>query len=300
VGGQIAKDKVAYRETVAQYVAKRFQLEGQQKEKPQGGERKDFFHYLLRAKDPETSAKFNQKDLIGEAALLVAAGSDTSSTALAACFFYLTRSPQVLKRLQDHVRGAFSDVEKIRSGEKLSSLAYLRACIDEAMRMTPPVPDLLSRLILPGGQLIDGTHYPEGTVVGVPIYALHHNEKYFPESFSYIPERWIEGCEGQSFSVTKGSIETSKRAFAPFQVGPRNCVGKNMAYMELLIAVARVIFLFDMRLTPGDHSGDGGPDKGPGRQRRGEYQTKDWLISERDGPVMEFKRREPAQAATQG
>ena len=301
-GIQNLVNKVRFRVDMSKLVEKRFALEKADAEKADEDKRKDFFHYLLHAKDPQTGATFLPKDLVGEAALLVGAGSDTSSTAISALFFYLSRNERVLKLLQEEVRAAFSDVEEIRYSTRLTNLTYLRACIDEAMRMSPPVPGLLDRLILPGGATIDNHHIPESTTVGVPIYALHHNETYFPNSWTYIPERWIppsSSCTTLNLlPVTTESIDLAKSAFHAFSSGPRGCVGKNMAYIEMFTAVARVMFLFDIRRAEGDHKGEGGEmtttgwAKGAGRERRDEYQLRDWLITDREGPVLQFRRRE--------
>ncbi|KAJ9503526.1 hypothetical protein LTR99_002288 [Exophiala xenobiotica] len=292
-GSKNIKQKVLYRQRIGALVQKRFALENANADKSDEDQRKDFFHHLLNAKDPETGEKFKPTDLVGEAALLVGAGADTSSTAMSACFFYLMRTPRALSRLQEQVRSAFGDVEEIKYGAKLISLSYLRGCIDEAMRMSPPVPGLLDRLVLPGGADIDGHTIPEGMVVGVPIYTIHHNEKYYPRPYEFLPERWIAGSDSSvaGFDVTPESVEIARSAFNAFSCGPRNCVGKNMAYMELFVAIARTIWLFDIRLKEGDHTGEGGPGLGLGRERSGEYQLKDWLISERYGPVLEFRKR---------
>jgi cytochrome P450 len=304
IGAQSLLNKVRFRQDIGKLVEKRYAVEKADAEKSEGDKRKDFFFYLLHAKDPSTGDTFQPQDLVGEAALLVGAGSDTSSTAISALFFYLARNERVLKKLQEEVRAAFTDVEEIKYSAKLTNLPYLRACIDEALRMSPPVPGLLDRLVLEGGAMIDGHHIPAGTTVGVPIYAIHHNETYFPDSFSYIPERWIPGPESSAtagFLVTPTSVEVAKSGFHAFSSGPRGCVGKNMAYMELYTAVARVMFLFEMRLKAGDHTGEGGGAvewaTGEGRQRKGEYQLRDWLISDREGPVVQFKRREGVELA---
>ncbi|KIV78195.1 hypothetical protein PV11_09935 [Exophiala sideris] len=297
-GNKTFKQRTMYREDVGKLVQERFALEKANAEKSPDEQRKDLFHYLMQAKDPRTSEVFRPQDLVGEAALLLGAGSDTSSTTLSGCFWYLMRSPRVLKRLQDEVRSSFDDVEDIRWGTKLSSLTYLRACIDEALRIAPSVPGYLDRLVLAGGAVIDGHFVPEGAVVGVTHYAIHHNPEYYSRPFEFLPERWLAGPESSAvtgFDVTPESVEVAKSAFHAFLSGPRSCVGKNMAYMELSIAIARVIWLFDIRLKQGDHSGEGRPGWEPGRERVGEYQLKDWLIADREGPVLEFKKSKISQ-----
>ncbi|KAJ9617830.1 hypothetical protein H2204_013413 [Knufia peltigerae] len=294
LGNETIKQKVKYRQDIGAMVQDRFAVENSNSGKSDHDQRKDFFHYLLHAKNPETGETFKPIDLVGEAALLVAAGADTSSTAMSACFFYLVRNPRVLRKLQGEVRATFDDVEEIKWGAKLTGLPYLRGCIDEALRMSPPVPGLLDRRVLPGGMLIDGHNIPAGTVVGAPTYTVQHNEQYYPRPFEFLPERWVEGSEPSvtGFEVTPERVSMAKSAFHAFSSGPRNCVGKNMAYMEMLITMARTMWLFDIRLKEGDRSGEGGPELGPGRERAGEYQLTDWFISERHGPVLEFKKRE--------
>ena len=164
--------------------------------------------------------------------------------------------------------------------------------------MGSPVPDVLHRRILPGGATIAGQQLAAGTIVGSTQYALHHNESYFPRSFAFLPERWITGSEDLGFPVTASSIEVAKQAFIPFSVGARNCVGKNMAMMELLIATARMAWLLDVRKVDGPLGkiGEGGHTSERGRQRVGEFQTKNYFLADRDGPVVEFKRRETVVA----
>lgn len=251
-------------------------------------DRKDFFYYLLKAKDPETGKGFTTPELWGESNLLIIAGSDTTSTAMAACFFYLTHNPAKLEKLAQEVRSAFSDVEEIRTGSQLNSLHYLRAVIDESMRLSPSVGGLLPRQVLHGGMVVDGEQIPEGTVVGVPHYSIHHNATYFPEPFTFRPERWLVGSEP---GITEDSVHTAQAAFCPFSIGPRGCIGKGMAYTEMSLAIARAVYMYDMRIAPGTHLGEGSRDMEYGRQRSVEFQLKDTFTSAKDGPMVQFAPR---------
>ncbi|KAL8377118.1 hypothetical protein RB595_007998 [Gaeumannomyces hyphopodioides] len=263
-------------------------------------DRRDFFYYLLRARDPETGLGFAQGELWSESNLLIIAGSDTTSTAMAATLFYLVRNPAALARAAAEVRGTFSSVEDIRQGAQLTSLTYLRACIDEAMRLSPSVGGLLPREVLAGGAVVDGERLPAGTVVGTPHYAVHHNADYYPEPFSYVPERWIAGsplatAAGQGGRVVaEADVAAAQSAFCPFSIGPRGCIGKGLAYVEMTTTLARVLFTYDMRRPAGvlDPSEGGRPDAEYGRHRRGEFQLFDTFTSLKEGPLVEFRERE--------
>ena len=290
------QQKMEFRNMMVPLLKERFALETELEEKSQEP-RHDFMHYLIKAQDPETGDKFSPPDLVGEAALLVGAGSDTTSTCISAMTFYLVRHPDVLKKLQNEVRNAFEDLDEIKSGPKLSGLTYLRACIDEGLRMSPPVPGILARVTLPGGMDIDGQHVPAGTVVGSAAYCVHHKEEVFPRSFEYIPERWIPGSQGLGFAVTEQSVEEGRLSHIPFSTGPRNCVGKNMALMELSVTFARMMWQFDLRKVLGDRAGEGSRSSLiEGRQRETEYQLVDYFVSKREGPNVEFKKREGIKA----
>jgi cytochrome P450 len=255
-------------------------------------DRKDFFYYLLNARDPETGQGFSNAELWGESNLLIIAGSDTTSTSLAGTFFYLSHNPSALAKATAEVRGKFSDVEEISNGPALNSCTYVRACIDEAMRLSPPVGGILPRQVLPGGLSVDGEEIPEGTVVGVPHYTIHHNSLYYPDPFAYKPERWIPNSKSEdSIPVTHETVALAQSAFCPFSVGPRGCIGKGLAYVELMTTVVRTLFLYDMRLAPGEKLGEGNPNADYGRQRPGEFQLQDTFTSMKDGPLVQFRER---------
>ncbi|KAK5995578.1 Cytochrome P450 monooxygenase AKT7 [Cladobotryum mycophilum] len=271
---------------------------GQLTERTKLGEetdRRDFFYYLLKARDPETGEGFSTPELWGESNLLIIAGSDTTSTAMAATLFYLVRSPHALKKVTEEIRSKFNSAEEIIHGQALGSCTYLRVCIDEAMRLSPSVGGLLPREVLPGGITVDGETIPEGTVIGTPHYTVHHNENYYPNAFEYIPERWMIGAvnplNGQV--TTEEDVARASSAFCPFSIGPRGCIGKGLAYVEMTTTIARTLYLYDMRKAVGvvDPS-EGRPEFEWGRQRTGEFQLVDTFTSAKKGPLVEFRRSE--------
>ncbi|KAF2742470.1 cytochrome P450 [Sporormia fimetaria CBS 119925] len=251
-------------------------------------DRKDFFYYLLNAKDPETGKGFSMNELWGESNLLIIAGSDTTSTAMAGAFFYLAHNPAALEKLCEEIRSKFSDVEEIVQGPTLNTCTYLRACIDEAMRMSPPVAGALPRRVLNGGMQIDGHFVPADIDVGVPHYTIHHNPAYYPRPFDYLPERWLQD---PAKNPLHDHVQAARDAFCPFSIGLRGCIGKGLAYAELTVTIARVLYLYDLRMAPGNNLGGGSADLEWGRRNPEEFQIEDRFASCKNGPALQFRPR---------
>lgn len=177
-------------------------------------------------------------------------------------------------------------------GTEMQSCTYLRACIDETMRMTPPVAGVLPREVLPGGLAIPALDLdlPAGIDVGVPIYAIHHHEEFVTAPFTFDPSRWLPVSNGEKPHAQ--DRDALLAVFNPFSLGHRGCLGKPLVYMELCIAIARIVFDFDMRLSEEQHvSKFIEVDIEAGRRRRGEYQLLDWFMSWNQGPWVDFRRR---------
>jgi cytochrome P450 len=173
IGGETALDHHKFGEFARASLARRKQREIRFEKVGDEYSRKDSFHYLFRGRDPETGREYGEAELGAESEMLIIAGSDTTSTVLAGSIFYLVHNPIAMQKLKDEVRNAFRSVEDIRySNPTPSSLPYLRACIDETMRMTPPAPGWLPRKSL--GATIDGEFFPAGTNVGRRLH-LHNS-----------------------------------------------------------------------------------------------------------------------------
>ena len=261
--------------------------------------RKAFTDYLLQARDPVTSLALTTAELHADSALLISAGADTTSLTISASLFYLLHNPDTLATLTREIRSTFSSLDSIQSGRALSSCAYLRACIDETLRLAPSVPSHLPREVLPGGLHVDGEFLPPGTVVGTAPWAIHHSATYFPGPFAFRPERWIS-TDDNKFA---DGISTARAAFCAFSLGSRGCAGKGVAYLEASLALAHLLWLYDIRLGEGGPSGGGvvtAPDGWKGkksrklrteRQREDEYQLFDHFAADRDGPMVSFRAK---------
>ncbi|RAH44190.1 cytochrome P450 [Aspergillus brunneoviolaceus CBS 621.78] len=275
---------------------------------------KDIFSTMMNATDPKTGRNFTQKDLWVESMLLLVAGSDTTSNALSATIYYLLHHPTSLKHLTTELRSTFPTETSIRfDSASPTTSPYLHACVNEAMRLAPSVPNAPPRAVCPGGIYIDGDFIPAGTVVGAPIYTLHRNEAYFDRPDEFRPERWLDpsyssnnnnnkspGVSGplaaeqhqqQGTSAATTTKQTQAcQAFCPFSYGARSCVGWRLAYTELHLAVARLLWRYDVRLAAAAAPASTcSPNHG---KTDSEYEMMGWVVAAVEGPVAQFRRRE--------
>ncbi|KAG0644955.1 Cytochrome P450 monooxygenase [Hyphodiscus hymeniophilus] len=236
----------------------------------------DVFSRLLNSVDPATQERLSASQIAAEATTLIVAGSDTTATALAATFFYLSRNKEAYTQAVKEVRSVFTSKEDIQGGAKLNSCVYLRACITEALRMSPPAGSPPWREVQKGGAMIDGKFIPQGCDVGIGTYSIQHQAQYYPEPFIYKPERWF---------ANSSISDVFNRSFLAFSTGPRGCVGKSLALLELNLTMASLLWDLDFERGLGEVSSGFSchPD---------EFMMRDHITAAHEGPYLRFKRRQ--------
>ncbi|KAI0876291.1 cytochrome P450 [Hypoxylon argillaceum] len=237
-------------------------------------------------------------ELWGEALFFVLAGGSTVATAICGSLFHLSWHPSIYARLASEIRETFSSGRDIQPGPTLSSCVYLRAVIDESLRMTPPAPSPLWRepevVAKDKPFVVDGHVVPPGTEVGVHLWAIMHNPEYFEDPFAFRPERWLSPTDGDAEETAEGrkSRAQMRRAHVAFGLGDRSCAGKSMAYMEASLTIAKILWYFDFKRAPGKDGslgcGKGGKDPWDARDQ---FQIYDVLGADHDGPNLFFKPR---------
>lgn len=200
--------------------------------------RADFMESLLKYGDEKEP--ISDAELGSNAHILFMAGSETTSTLLAGATYYLLRNPEVMAKAVAEVRQAFDAEEDITFSTASVRLPYMLACLEETLRMYPPVPTVLLRTT-PTGQAskVSGLDVPPGTHVGVHQLATNYSPSNFRDPHSFAPERWLLGSEYQ---------HDNRDARQPFSLGSRNCIGKNLAFSEMRQIFARLLWRFDLEL----------------------------------------------------
>ncbi|WPH03317.1 cytochrome P450 [Acrodontium crateriforme] len=173
------------------------------------------------------------------AALFMIAGTETTATALSGTTYWLLRSPDKMQKLCDEVRGALKDFDDITL-ESLAKIKYLQACLQEGLRMYPPVPSALVRVTPKGGCIICGEYVPENVFVGVHHMSTYRSPDHFKNPKEFHPERWLGDPEYKDDHLDAVEI---------FSVGPRNCLGRNLAWHEMRMLLATMVIHFDLALS---------------------------------------------------
>ncbi|KAK5074111.1 hypothetical protein LTR64_006745 [Lithohypha guttulata] len=205
--------------------------------------RGDFMEALLRhseMKDPISDA-----ELGSNAHILFMAGSETSSTLLAGTTYYMLKTPGVIQNAMQEVRSAFENQDDITFTSASAKIPYTLACLEEGLRMYPPVPTCLVRTT-PEPATISGYAVPAGTHVGVHQLAANMSHRNFSQPDSFKPERWMPELNSDEKSPF---YSDNRDARQPFSIGPRNCIGMNLAFAEMRQILARVLWNFDLELV---------------------------------------------------
>ncbi|KAL9118078.1 MAG: hypothetical protein Q9187_005379 [Circinaria calcarea] len=221
-------------------------------------DRPDFLSHLANTKHDLSSAEIEST-----AGIIIIAGSNSLVTTLAATTNYLTKYPDTLQKLTDEIRGSFNQ-ESDMSFTNLSKLSYLNAVVEEGLRITAPVPLGMPRVVPQGGDTVCGKWLPAG-VRNIPRHLLslhnlqtlltHSHKSLHSSNFAYpnefMPERWLKSASLPSSPFAHDNKDAQK----PFSVGPRLCIGFKLAYFELRLILARMVWNFDISLPIGPGSG---------------------------------------------
>ncbi|KAL4744633.1 hypothetical protein BDW72DRAFT_199403 [Aspergillus terricola var. indicus] len=181
--------------------------------------------------------------MTSEGISLFAAGTATVSWALTVATYHLLTKPAIFQRLTAEVTdlvNSSSSPEKV-DWSALERLPYLGAVIQEALRLSYGVASRTARvatgedLVYRGEWAHREVHYiiPRGSAIGMSAAIAHHDEGVFPDSHSFLPERWLDEKNQRRKELD--------RALLAFSKGSRGCLGINLAYCELYLLLALLV-----------------------------------------------------------
>ncbi|PIA52195.1 hypothetical protein AQUCO_01000225v1 [Aquilegia coerulea] len=208
----------------------------------------------MQAQKEELSSK-GDKYLRDTALSFLFAGRDSSGTSLTWFFWLLSKSPRVEEIILEELRSVYlkknansENSHKLKGpwvfdADELKGLVYLHAALSEVLRLYPPLP-MNRKISVKEDILPDGTVMKPGTKILFSMYAMARMEWVWGKDCAeFKPERWID-ADG------KLSHDPMSKFFV-FNAGPRTCIGKDMAFTQMKLAAAAVLFNFHVEVVEG-------------------------------------------------
>ena len=196
----------------------------------------DFLSMLMASRDRETDQPMSDKELIDEVLTLIVAGHETTAAALTWTWYLITQHPEVRAALE-------AEADRVPDDQTLGldaaeALAYTHQVLQESLRLYPPG-WLITRRTLEADELGGYPILPR-TDVFISPYVLHRHPGFWSDPEAFKPERFA-GIDAE---------ERHKFSYIPFAVGPRHCIGENIAMFEMLVHISAMSRRF--RLTRAD------------------------------------------------
>eukprot|EP01018_Ginkgo_biloba_P035892 Gb_02832 [translate_table: standard] len=218
----------------------------------QGQVREDLLSRFMALIASKENEKWMEGDLFMKDIIIsfMLAGRDTTSSALTWFFWLLSSHPRVEETISHEIfhvlshRNPQTDAEEtvVFSYEELKEMHYLHAALCESMRLYPPVP-IDAKIAVRDDVLPDGTFVGKGWFVAYCIYSMGRMESIWGgDCLEFKPERWLKNGE---------FVGENPYKFAVFQAGPRICLGKEMAFIQMKSIVASIIHRFSLKVNSG-------------------------------------------------
>ncbi|XP_075505605.1 alkane hydroxylase MAH1-like [Primulina tabacum] len=178
---------------------------------------------------------------------LMLAGRDTTSTCLAWLFWLLAANPSAEMKIRQEIEDELHEKEDKKwrnfSVEESKKLKYLHGALCESLRLFPPVA-LEHKAPIRPDILPTGNHIPENKMVLLCFYSMGRMEMIWgKDCLDFKPERWI---------LERGGIKHEPSyKFPAFNAGPRTCLGKEMAFIQMKMVAATVIYRYNIEVVKG-------------------------------------------------
>jgi cytochrome P450 len=192
-----------------------------------------------------TKVFLTPKEVFDEVSLSILAGFETTSTTLSWFIFYMSKYPDVQKKIKDELRENHLSYDTPLTQELLDSLIYVECVLKEVLRYAPIAAGISREATR--DDIIDGIPIKKGDIITIATQNLHQDPRYWKvDPTQFIPERFLNEDKNPPQHV-----------FLTFGGGHRACAGQDLAFFELKVAITRLM----QRVTfedPGDEANNTG------------------------------------------
>ncbi|RXW15330.1 hypothetical protein EST38_g10518 [Candolleomyces aberdarensis] len=172
---------------------------------------------------------------------ILLAGRDTTTNSITYALYMLSKHPDVLQKLRQEVLEKVGEIRR-PTFEDMKDMKYLRAVINETLRLYPAVPFNIRSsnqpVVLPGKNGSPPRYIPARTKVGYSVFLMHRRQDLWgPDAGKFDPDRFLD-------DRVKNYITPNPFIFLPFNAGPRICLGQQFAYHETSFFLIRLLQQF--------------------------------------------------------
>ncbi len=195
----------------------------------------DLLGMLMNVEDADTGEVMSNQQLRDEVMTMYIAGQETSANALSWTLYLLAKHPEVLEKMRAEVQLVLGN-NRTPAFQELMRLQYTRQVLEESMRLYPPVWSM-GRENLEADNII-GYDIPKGSIIFISNYTLQRDPKYWEDPEKFDPDRFhLERLK-----------PLFRQHYLPFGAGPRMCIGKHFAMMEMQLILSVLVNNFNFEL----------------------------------------------------
>eukprot|EP01103_Thecamoeba_quadrilineata_P011955 TRINITY_DN2972_c1_g3_i1.p1 TRINITY_DN2972_c1_g3~~TRINITY_DN2972_c1_g3_i1.p1 ORF type:complete len:507 (-),score=124.81 TRINITY_DN2972_c1_g3_i1:54-1574(-) len=221
---------------IKQAIASRKAKLSQEKEDDGPSNETDLLSALLKVRDSDANS-LSERELVDQVLTFLFAGSDTTSNLVAWVIYFMCECPEEQERVINESKEVLKNGDQV-TGDVLNELHVIRRVLEETLRLRPPVPGFLDRIVTEKTTL-KGIELEKGTAV-TPWFLNNHTSPAFwgADAEEFKPDRFR--TDPSTSKPTVGSQEPipSQFVYTPFSAGPRNCIGQKFAMQEACVIVA--------------------------------------------------------------
>lgn len=209
----------------------------------------DLLQAFIDAEDPESErARMTTHEVSTESIAMQLAGSESTSFVVSWVLHLLTLYPKFFNRAVEEVRSQFDYDHLVGFDDCNKKLPFLTACVYETLRYSPITSGFMPRVNHTNGIIIQGHYIPAGTEIAINIIGAHANKDIWDKPYLYDPTRFLDNDE-------------AKRNVFAFSYGHRNCIGKNLAWVEMMVILANILKDYNISLPRGSFCGPHNTDE---------------------------------------
>ncbi|CAL1296484.1 unnamed protein product [Larinioides sclopetarius] len=239
--------KICITDVEATHALKNLAFEIMQQRRNNGQVCNDFLQLLMDAAQeyeeteatPVRTKGMSMDELASQAVAFLLAGYDTTASTLSFAAYLLALNESVQDKLRDEVDAVLEKHNGELTYEAIQSMTYMKSVLMETLRLYPPI-YRLERQANADCQLGDtGITVRKGMLITIPIYAMNRDPNYWEDPDTFNPDRFEQ--------QTMGLINKTYPHFLPFGLGPKSCVGKKFAEIEVKVCLSYLLANFKVR-----------------------------------------------------